>query len=100
MRITEQQRSSICRTLGRYFGPDSRVWLFGSRVDDTRRGGDVDLYVEAEIDPGADKFMRKIEAGTALEDIFEGAKVDLVVRFQGEPEQPIHRIAKARGAPL
>ena len=38
---------AVIRTLVRVrFGPDSRIWLFGSRLDDNARGGDVDLYVE------------------------------------------------------
>lgn len=100
MRISTQQRSGIHHTLRRYFGPEVRIWLFGSRTDDNRRGGDVDLYVETELEPGMEKFMKKIEAGAALEDIFDGAKVDLIVRFAHEPEQAIHRIAKKKGAPM
>jgi len=26
----------------------ARIWLFGSRVDDHKRGGDIDLLIETE----------------------------------------------------
>jgi predicted nucleotidyltransferase len=100
MRIDEQQHFRVCQTLRRYFGSGAQVWLFGSRADDAHRGGDVDLYVEAELDPAMNRVMKKLEAGAALEDIFDGARVDLVVRFPREVEQPIHRIAKTRGVRL
>jgi hypothetical protein len=47
MRLTASQIETIRNTTQQNFGADASVWLFGSRVDDTRRGGDVDLYVES-----------------------------------------------------
>lgn len=39
MRLSSEQ-VEIIRTIAREtFGPDVRVWLFGSRVDDHRKGG-------------------------------------------------------------
>ena len=38
-------------------GPHARIWLFGSRVDDSRRGGDVDLYVEPESVPSLESSL-------------------------------------------
>ena len=46
MRISEIQRQCIKEAVERQFGADARVLLFGSRVDDTARGGDIDLLVE------------------------------------------------------
>ena len=46
MRLTEEQAAIIRRTVREILGDDARVWLFGSRMDDDKRGGDVDLYVE------------------------------------------------------
>lgn len=38
---------AVIRTLVRTrFGSGARIWLFGSRLDDDARGGDIDLYVE------------------------------------------------------
>ena len=41
-----------------------------------------------------------LESGVALEEIFDGGKVDLLVRFPQDAEQPIHRIAKRQGVRL
>jgi len=45
MRLTEFQTSRIQEGALNFFGSHSHVWLFGSRVDDDKRGGDIDLKV-------------------------------------------------------
>ena len=47
MRLSADQIEAIKQETAHFFGADARVWLFGSRVDDTARGGDVDLYVQS-----------------------------------------------------
>lgn len=47
MRISEEQFGIIRNEVMRQMGSDARVRLFGSRVDDNRRGGDNDLLVES-----------------------------------------------------
>jgi predicted nucleotidyltransferase len=100
MRITAQERQATLDEITRRFGRHSRVWLFGSRADDSKRGGDVDIYVEAEHPPKESKVKTRINAAAALENIYGGVSVDLVVRYAREPEQPIHRIAKDTGVAL
>ena len=46
MRLTDRQRALVLGLLHDRFGNDARVVLFGSRVRDDHRGGDIDLYVE------------------------------------------------------
>ena len=46
MRLTPEQAAIIRSTAAEVFGSDARVWLFGSRVDDSKRGGDIDLLVQ------------------------------------------------------
>jgi predicted nucleotidyltransferase len=46
MRLTAREIAAIERAARECFAPRSAVRLFGSRLDDTRRGGDIDLLIE------------------------------------------------------
>lgn len=46
MRLTNTERQILRAAARGAFGDDARVYLFGSRVDDSKRGGDIDLLVE------------------------------------------------------
>ncbi len=47
MRLTEGQVSSILDAVRRLAGAHAQVSLYGSRLDDSRHGGDVDLLIES-----------------------------------------------------
>ena len=44
MRLTKEQIVCLKTTL-KALAPDARIYLFGSRVDDNKRGGDIDLLI-------------------------------------------------------
>ena len=48
MRITLDQIAAIRKGASQLAGDSARVWLFGSRVRDDARGGDVDLLLELD----------------------------------------------------
>lgn len=46
MRLTSKQINDIQTAAQEFFSPAVNVRVFGSRLDDQRRGGDIDLLVE------------------------------------------------------
>lgn len=48
MRVTPEQIVAIRKDAAQLAGDAARVWLFGSRVSDKTRGGDVDLLLELD----------------------------------------------------
>lgn len=101
MRLTDQQVHTIRSAAHEAFGPGVELRLFGSRVDDSRRGGDADLYVatrETNLERLLDAeiaFLAKLK--TELSD----QRIDLVVDYPSRRTRPpILDIAKTTGVPL
>ena len=99
MRLTEHECAVIREAARRRFGADARVFLFGSRTDDSARGGDIDLYIELD---------RPLDGRVTTAAAFEAdliwalgdQHVDVVVRDPETPDQPIHQVARRRGIAL
>lgn len=95
MRLTNAQIDTIRKVTSQNFGEGALIWLFGSRLDDSKRGGDVDLYVEATH---RETLMSELRCKCALEDSLD-LSVDLVVKEPGK-DKPICNLAKAQGIRL
>ena len=88
MRLTLQQRRDI-RACVAGFDPGAEVLLFGSRLDDGRRGGDIDLLVRSRsLD-----FMGRLRLRIALMDVLGAQKIDIAVD-DGRPSAFIALAAK------
>ncbi|MDF1882573.1 nucleotidyltransferase domain-containing protein [Sulfurimonas sp. SAG-AH-194-C21] len=53
------------------------MYLFGSRVDDTAKGGDIDLFIECEIKENLSK--KKIDFLVSLKQKIGEQKIDVVI---------------------
>jgi len=99
MRLTPDQIHAIQSTVQTVLGEGAQVTLFGSRVDDKLKGGDVDLMVEVgqAIDEPAIIAAR---LSSQVSRSMHGRKVDVVLKAPNLMEQPIHRIARQEGIRL
>lgn len=99
MRLSNSQRAAIREEVQRHFGTGARVLLFGSRVQDDARGGDIDVYVEAELS-AEEALSRELRLSAALQRRLGEQRIDLVVHRTGSPLRPIDHEAQATGVPL
>jgi len=102
VRLSDYDVSQIITLFKKYFGPEDHLWIFGSRVDLTKRGGDIDLYIETK-DPIASSANRKrADYRIALWDVIGEQKIDIVLNLiAAEPyDLLIYKVARAEGIQL
>lgn len=92
MRLSNQTRDTIRETVLEIFGPDCTVFLFGSRVDDATRGGDIDLLVKSEK-PIQDSRRKALQLVARLQIRLGDQRIDVLVVDPEIKQQPIHREA-------
>jgi predicted nucleotidyltransferase len=73
---------------------DARVWLFGSRTDDAKRGGDIDIAV---LSPKIG-IAERMKIRRSITDVLGEQKIDIVVSADGS--EPFFRLAVETGTLL
>jgi len=77
MRLSQAQVQAIEQVFQMVFS-HGEVILFGSRVDDQKKGGDIDLFIQP-AEPMSDLFARKVQFLLALKNEIGEQKIDLVL---------------------
>jgi uncharacterized protein len=77
MRLSDFQIEAIKRLAKNHFGQDASVFLFGSRTDDLKKGGDIDLFVQ-KGNEAALTVEAKIHFLTELKKQIGDRKIDVV----------------------
>ncbi|MDQ5909408.1 MAG: hypothetical protein QG599_1503 [Pseudomonadota bacterium] len=95
MRLTEQQRNVIREAGIRYFGVVPS--LFGSRLNDTGRGGDIDLFIPGDWSP-EEAVPRRLRFCAELRRRLGDQKIDVVV--ENKTPSSIQNQAKLYGEPV
>ena len=83
----------------RALGADCELLLFGSRIDDNRRGGDVDLLVRSPR-PLQRKVWLAAHLAARAERLLEGRRVDVLLLDPTTAAQPVHDAALLTGVAL
>jgi predicted nucleotidyltransferase len=96
MRLNDKIREIIKTEVANQLGPDAVVRLFGSRVNDSQRGGDIDLLVESKL-PLEHRIQAECKLAARLFIRLGGRKVDVIIKDPTMPSQLVHEQAITHG---
>ena len=75
MRLTDYEVKMIKQVFLDIF-EHGNIYLFGSRVDDEKRGGDIDLYIQTNDE---NILTKKIKLLSKIKQIIGDQKIDIVI---------------------
>ena len=96
MRLTSKQIAVIKQKITLIFGENAQVFLFGSRVFDNKKGGDIDLYIVA--DNHDNLFEKKLLFLARLKRQLGEQKIDVV--FNEDSNRLIEQEIKKWAVPI
>jgi len=96
MRLTDYQITAIVGAVQSSFGDAARTYLFGSRLDDSIKGGDIDLFVDLPVVDDA-VVHHSCQALAKMYRLLGEQRIDLVVRHPGLEDQSIFQEALKHG---
>ena len=99
MRLTDDQIQTIRRLAHQVAGSQCRVRVFGSRLDDTAHGGDIDLMLELS-EPLDNPALIAAQMSALVSRAMHGRKVDVLLSAPNLMRLPIHDIAFKEGVVL
>ena len=96
MRLTPEQIQGIRRIVRQLAGEQAGIRVFGSRLDDHARGGDLDLLLELP-EPVANPALLAAQVSAQVSGLMDGRKVDVVLAAPNLRRLPIHDVALNEG---
>ncbi|MCI0548478.1 MAG: nucleotidyltransferase domain-containing protein [Candidatus Rokubacteria bacterium] len=95
MRLEPGEIEAIRAAVREVFGGGATVRVFGSRVREDLRGGDIDLFIEVEAGQASIASEQRLRdrIAPAVEDL----RIDIRVHERGAPYTPVERIALREG---
>ena len=90
MRLTQQQTRLITQAIFRLAGERARIFLYGSRLNDNARGGDVDILIETETPLS---LIARAKIKLQLESEL-GMPVDVIAQTRDVAPTPFQTIAR------
>lgn len=94
MRLSNFEIKIIKESVEKIFGNNAKVFLFGSRINDSKRGGDIDLYIETN--KTIEALNKKIKLSIQLKKLLGDQRIDIVINnFQSSKD--IFTVARQEG---
>jgi len=89
VRLSQEEKEAILSILHEA-DPEGEIYVFGSRADLNKRGGDIDVFFQTSKKLTLKhRLILEYRMGSKC-----NTKVDLLVKRVDEPDQPIHDIAR------
>jgi len=95
MRLSYSEIEKIVNLKDSVFSKETKIFLFGSRVDDSKKGGDIDLFIQSDEDNLLEKKITYLEL---LKDVFGEQKIDIV--YAKDENRMIEQEALKKGIEL
>ena len=83
MRLSQLQHDIIIQETQKLFGTDVTIRLFGSRINDELKGGDIDLFLEFPNN-NPNLWQKILRLNTALQKRLGEQKIDIIAHQLGE----------------
>lgn len=96
MRLNDHQIQAIRQTALLVAGRNARVRVFGSRLNDVAKGGDLDLMLEL-AEPVENAALMSAKMSALVSRAMQGRKVDVLLSAPNLMRLPIHDIAFKEG---
>jgi predicted nucleotidyltransferase len=96
MRLTDEQKQVIREEAAATFGSGAEIRVFGSRIDDSRRGGDIDIHIETSGTPG-ELLDGELALYARLQRRLGERSIDIVVHSSDAPVRDVDRHAMVTG---
>ena len=79
MRLTKQEQQHIITAITPYLNQPAELRLFGSRTDESLKGGDIDLLLIVTEKEKQQLFGKKIDILFDIKTLIGEQKIDLVI---------------------
>ncbi len=99
MRLSTRTQKIIRDTSQEVFGSETTVTVFGSRVDNFARGGDIDLLIQSEA-PITQRERKALKLVARLQIRLGDQPIDVLVLGPETTRQPVHEEALRVGVKL
>ncbi|UTC68236.1 MULTISPECIES: nucleotidyltransferase domain-containing protein [unclassified Treponema] len=99
MRLDEWSKNIIINAICKNFPEVFKIILFGSRADDGKKGGDIDLLVETPSEPSS-AFREKINALAEIQTKLGERRIDLITSYGVEDKRLVVKNAYKDGLVL